>query len=216
MKQERKTLVMVSLENRDCDYEIVDDSVEYAAYELYERFHRDYDHHEENGDQIFTFSAMGEIPETEEEREALGTATDEGKAAAVFNGWDGDRKKYIYFKSDFDGCEGPENFAEKEIDIVRNGKQVYFKKWDDTKVINHELGTVSIDVTIDEKDYCLSIPVKFDEDGEPYGTGDLGTVTDEKGNTFNLDEGDPLENKVPGVPNPLWVDIVEEIVPDMA
>lgn len=206
MKQERKTLIMISLENRDCDYEIVDDSVENAAYELYERFHGEYDYHEENGDQIFTFSAVGMIPETEEEREALETDSDEGKAAAVFNGWDGDRKKYIYFKADFDGCEGPENFAEKEIDVIRNGKQVYLKKWDDTQVINHELGTVSIDVTIDEKDYNFSVPVEFDKDGYTWLGNGPGVVVDEKGTTYDLNK-----SSVPGVPDGLWADIADDL-----
>lgn len=217
MRQERKTLVMVSLENRDCDYEIVDDSVEYAAYELYERFHNNYDHHEENGDQIFTFSAIGKVPETEAEKEKLEEASDAGYYAPVeytLPAYAGERAKgyTIYFKANYDDGEGPEDFADKAIYVVFNGRQEYLIY--NNTIPHPESGTVTANVTIDEKDYCLSIPAKFDEDGEPYSTGDLGTVTDGKGNTFNLDEGDPLENKVPGVPNPLWVDIVEEIVPD--
>lgn len=214
MKHEKKTLVMISLENRDCDYEIVEGSVEFSAYELYERFHGDYDHHEENGDQIFTFSAMGMIPETEEEREALETASDEGKAAKVFNGWEGEHKKFIYFKANFDDGEGPEDFAIEAIYVVFNGRQEYLTY---NRTIHHpDLGTVDTNVTINEKNYCLSIPAKFDEDGEPYRTDDFGTVTDGDGKTYNLHEGDPFEDKVPNVPNNLWMDIAEEVVPNRA
>lgn len=125
MKHEEKTLIMVSLENRDCYYKIVGGTVEANAYELYKKYHRDYDNHEENGDQIFTFSAIGEIPENDEEREALETASYEGKAAKVFDRWENDGEKYIYFKANFDEGEGPENFATKIIYVVFNGKQEY-------------------------------------------------------------------------------------------
>lgn len=214
MKHEEKTLVMVSLENRDCDYKIVGGTVEANAYELYEKCHRDYDHHEENGDQIFTFSAIGEIPENDEEREALETASYEGKAAKVFDRWENDGEKYIYFKANFDDGEGPENFATKIIYVVFNGRQEYLTY--NGTIPHPELGTVDTNVTINEKNYCLSIPAKFDEDGEPYRADDFGIVTDEGGKTYDLHDGDPFEDKVPNVPNNLWMDIAEEVVPNKA
>lgn len=219
MRQERKTLVMVSLENRNCDYEIVDDPVEYAAYELYVRFHGEYDHHEENGDQIFTFSAIGKIPETEAEKEELEEASDAGHYAPVeytLPAYAGERAKgyTIYFKANYDDGEGPEDFAIEAIYIVFNGRQEYLTY--DGTIPHPELGTVDVNVTINEKNYCLSIPAKFDEDGEPWRTDDFGTVTDENGKVYDLHKGDPFEDKVPNVPNNLWMGIAEEAVPNQA
>lgn len=207
MKREKRTLVMIMLENRGGDYEIVDDSVEANAYDLYRRFHGEYDHHEENGDQIFTFSAMGEIPETEEEEEALENAADEGKAEKVFDGFKGNKEKYIYFKADFfDAGKGPENFADESIDIVRNGKQVYLTY--NGTIPHPDLGTVDTNVTINERNYGLSIPVEFDEFGDPHRTDYYGTVTDETGKVFDLHK-----DSVPGVHDFLWMDIAEEVAP---
>lgn len=215
MKREEKTLVMVSLESRDCDYKIVDGTVEANACELYEKYGRGYpNNYEANGDQIFTFEAIGEIPENEEERESLESESDDGRKARVWNGWKNGREEYIYFKSNFDDGEGPEDFAIEAIYVVFNGRQEYLTY--NGTIPHPDLGTVDTNVTINEKNYCLSIPAKFDEDGEPYRTDDFGIVTDEGGKTYNLHDDDPFEDKVPNVPNNLWMDIAEEVVPNKA
>lgn len=207
MKHEEKTLVMVSLENRDCDYKIVGGTVEANAYKLYEKYGRGYPtNYEANGDQIFTFEAIGEIPENEEEREALESESDDGRKARVWNGWKNGREEYIYFRANFDDGESPENFAEKLIDVVRNGKQVYAKKWDESRFINHELETVSIDVTINGKDYCFYAPVEFDKDGYAWLGNGPGVVVDGNGTTYDLNK-----SSVPGVPDGLWSDIADDI-----
>ena len=93
----------------------------------------------------------------------------------------------------YDNGDGsPENFATKIINVVVNGRQVYLSY--NGTIPHPELGTVEVNVTIKEKNYCLSIPAKFDEWGDPWRTDDLGIVTDDKGRDFDLHEVNPYED----------------------
>lgn len=209
MKHEKKTLVMIYNE-RSCENnpEIVNDTVENTAYELYKNFIN----HRITGEEIYTFEVTGNIPETIEEKRILETTTEEGKAIALkevsstFNGKPA-KSHTIYFKADYDDGEGPECFASKYIEVVKNGKQVYISY--NGSIPYPKLGTVAVNVTINEINYCLSIPVKFDEFDTPWKTDNFGVVVDKNGNTFDLHN-----DSVPGIPDALWMDIIEEVVPN--
>lgn len=215
MNYEKKTLIVVDDGRDDANIpEIVEGAIENLAYELY----KDYMAHRITGDQIYVFEAIGVTPETEEEKEALESEVENNKAMKLLYVkpvaiGKSARAEYIYFKVDYDnGDGGPENFAKKIIDVVVNGRQVYLSYHG--TIPHPELGTVEANVTIKEKNYCLSIPAEFDEWGDPWRTDDLGIVTDEKGRAFDLHEVNPYEDIVPEVPDVLWMDIAEEVVPN--
>lgn len=209
MKYEKKVLIMI-FDERNCENnpEIVDGSIENNAYVLY----RKYMDNEITGDEIYTFETVGATPETSEEKAALEADVENGKAVKLpfvksVSKDEAAHTKYMYFKSNYENLEGPEDFATKIIYVVTNGEQVYISY--NGTIPYPKLGTVSVNVTIMEKNYSLSIPAEFDEFGNPWKKDDLGTVTDESGKSFDLNKV-----SVPKVPDLLWLDIAEEVVPN--
>lgn len=55
----------------------------------------------------------------------------------------------MYFKSNYENLEGPEDFATKIIYVVTNGEQVYISY--NGTIPYPKLGTVSVNVTIMER-----------------------------------------------------------------
>lgn len=201
--KEEKSVVFVNVPKGSNveEYQLSGDSIEGTALELFREFNK------HGADIMFTFEAVAKIPETQSEKDQLDEAEDDGKYVEV----DGH-----YFKANlYDGCEGPDCFADKFIDIVRDCRQVYLKF---NSIESDEANkVVKARATIDERDYTIILDADFDDWGAPWRKtkyDHTGRVIDDHNNVYNLDSCTPGGTIVPGIADGLWFDVAEIMIPN--